>query len=256
MKIGFIGTGAIAEAVIHGLCSSASPPRSVVVSPRSAERSSRLAGQYDIVTVADDNQTVVDGSDWTFVTVTPDVAEGVLQSLEFRPGQNVINCVSTLTFDAAKALVAPGANLFKAVPLPPNANGLGPVAYCPYNENLELMFGGMGTAVAARDETEMRALGAVTSQIAAYHTFQAEVQSWLEHQNVPPERAQAYVSSMFHALSSQSVSKDASSFEDLGREALTPGGLNDQSLSFLKMAGWFSLTSDSLDGILKRLNES
>ncbi len=256
MNIGFVGTGAIAEAVIHGLCTCAEPPQSVVVSPRSTERSRRLAGLYGCLTVADSNQAVADRSDWTFITVTPDIAGTVLEALCFRPEQNVVNCVSTLTFDRARALVGPDVNLFKAVPLPPIAKGRGPVAYCPFNDGLEQMFGQIGTPVAANDEAELRALAAVTSQIAAFHMYQAEVQNWLERRNIPSDRAQAYVSSMFYALSSQSVATDAPSFEDLGKEAFTPGGLNAQAMSFLRQEDWFSRTAVSLDGILTRLNET
>ena len=256
MKIGFVGTGSIAEALIHGLCTCENPPELIVVSPRNAERAQRLASLYDILRVAGGNQDVLDHGDWIFLTVTPDIAEEVLRSLRFRPGHKMISCVSTLTFAAAKDLINSDARIFKAMPLPPVAEGLGPIAYGPQDDGLEALFNRIGTAVAAKDEAAFRALTAVTAQVAAYHALQAKLGDWLVRQEVEDEKARAYVGALFQALSTQSAADDAGSLEKRIHDVSTAGGLNDQVLSFLQDEGWYGLTHASLDDILKRLNEA
>src|SRR4051812_6890899 len=55
MRIGFIGTGRIAEAVVTGLCTSAAPPDEVLLSPRNAAIAQRLAMRFPIVQIAANN---------------------------------------------------------------------------------------------------------------------------------------------------------------------------------------------------------
>ena len=108
-RVGFVGTGAIAEAICTGLCTGAASPGSVVLSPRNAERSAKLAAAHEICTVAPDNQTVVDGTDIIFVCVLPAQLDEVLSGLTFRPDQTLVSLVSTsaLAGLAASSKLAP-----------------------------------------------------------------------------------------------------------------------------------------------------
>ena len=71
MKLGFIGTGAIAEHMITGLNVHRGYDDSIIVSERNRERSSRLAAQYSNVRVEADNQAIVDQVDTVFVATLP-----------------------------------------------------------------------------------------------------------------------------------------------------------------------------------------
>ena len=67
MKLGFIGTGIITTSVVTGFCESGMENLQIVVSPRNKERAQMLHEKYpEIVSVAADNQEVVDRSDWVF----------------------------------------------------------------------------------------------------------------------------------------------------------------------------------------------
>ena len=59
MKIGVIGTGVIASAMVTGFCDWECE-HEFVLSPRNAEKSAALAAKYPNVTVAKDNQDVLD----------------------------------------------------------------------------------------------------------------------------------------------------------------------------------------------------
>ena len=61
-KIGFIGTGAITDAMVRGLLAEPAAVRHVMVSMRSADISARLAADFPAVIVAGDNQSIVDGN--------------------------------------------------------------------------------------------------------------------------------------------------------------------------------------------------
>ncbi|NDG44877.1 MAG: hypothetical protein EBY36_09190 [Gammaproteobacteria bacterium] len=91
MRIGFIGTGVISEAMIRGLCDVANYKDPIIVSQRSDERSEALAKQYANVEVSTHNQDVVDRSDWVFIGVLPEQVPSVLDTLNFREDQRIVS---------------------------------------------------------------------------------------------------------------------------------------------------------------------
>ena len=102
--IGFVGCGTIAAATVEGLCNGNGNGNGkkckIVVSPRSATKSSALAQKYPkSVSVGDSNQDVVNKSRIVFISVLPGVAEEVLNGLQFRVDQVIISLVSTLDFE-------------------------------------------------------------------------------------------------------------------------------------------------------------
>ena len=93
-KIGIIGTGAIAEAVVVGLCNQADPPKNILLSPRNQQRAEQLAERFSNVEIAKDNQEVIQVSDIVFLCVRPKVVEEVLNGLRFNADQQVVSFVA------------------------------------------------------------------------------------------------------------------------------------------------------------------
>ena len=79
--IGIIGTGAIAEAVVIGLCTQSNPPENILLSPRNKHRAKQLAERFSNVDIGSDNQTVVSKSDVIFLGIRPQIVGEVLQEL-------------------------------------------------------------------------------------------------------------------------------------------------------------------------------
>jgi pyrroline-5-carboxylate reductase len=75
MKLGFVGAGAITTAIVTGLNASGGGADTILVSPRNANVAAALAGRFSNVTVAADNQAVLDGSDVVMIAVRPQVAD-------------------------------------------------------------------------------------------------------------------------------------------------------------------------------------
>lgn len=84
MKLGFIGTGTISEAIVNSIVGSGRRIDSITVSPRNAGMAAKLADTHAVVRIAPDNQAVIDDSDMLFITVRPQVVEEVLRPLRFR----------------------------------------------------------------------------------------------------------------------------------------------------------------------------
>lgn len=63
MTYGMIGVGAIASAIVRGLCQGVAQPPSILLSPRNAGVAANLASRFATVTVCPDNQAVLDAAD-------------------------------------------------------------------------------------------------------------------------------------------------------------------------------------------------
>lgn len=253
MKLGFIGTGAISEAMIEGFIAGGFTDP-IMVSERSAARSQRLAARHANVTASPDNQAIVDASDWVVLAVLPDQAIEVASALRFRAHQRIISLAAGIRLATWAPVIAPASEIHRAVPMPPIERGLGPTAICPPDEQVEALFDSAGTAVAVEDERQFQALAAATALMATLFETVATSAKWLEDQGVPDAQAAAYASSMFQALAQLTTLEDASGLKAMAEDCLTAGGVNEQVLNELREAEWFDALRQRLDRIMARFD--
>lgn len=253
MRLGFIGTGAISEAMVEGFVAGGFTDP-IAVSARSAERSARLSARHGNVTVSHDNQAIVDASDWVVLAVLPGQAFDVARGLNFRDDQRVISVIAGIRLAAWAPVLAPATAIHRAVPMPPIERGLGPTAICPPNSEVEALFDSAGTAVAVDDEHQFQALAVVTSLMAAFFEQVATAATWARDQGVPGEQAAAFSTSMFEALVALTRSQDAGGLQAMAEECLTAGGVNEQVLNELRAENWFDIYRERLDRIMSRFD--
>ena len=253
MRLGFIGTGAIAEAVITGMLSTKSFDGTVTVSHRSERRSSKLAAKFSNVVVESSNQEVVDESDWVFISVLPAQTETLLQGLSFREDQLVISMVAGRTLESLRSLVAPATQVFRIIPLPPIELGLGPIPITPPHAELEQLFSGFSTPVAVEDEDQFSAFSAQSAVMAAFFEFVASQATWIEQQGVSRTAATTYATSTLRALAEMTCHATPEELKGMADECLTAGGLNEQVLHESRQDGWFDRFNERLDRIAERL---
>ena len=68
MKIGIIGTGTIASAIVTGFCTHKTG-HEFFLSPRGAEKAAVLAAKFSEAKVCTSNQEVIDNAEWVFITL-------------------------------------------------------------------------------------------------------------------------------------------------------------------------------------------
>ena len=253
-QIGFLGTGVITEAVVSGLCTLAQPPARIIVSPRNAGRASSLSSRFAQVSVAADNQTVVDVSDVVCIAVGADIATTLLGELRFRENQSVVSFLAMISIAELREFVTPASRICRMLPLPPLANHLGPIVLCPPNQEIAALFGGIGTVIEIDDEERFLTLWTVTAMIAPFFGLSHQMSAWLEARNIEPRQARRYVGSMIHALSVTGEQEGERGFERLIDGHSTPKGLNEQGLRELNSAGWLTLIPKVLSLIEERLH--
>jgi len=251
--LGVVGVGAIAEAIITGLCEGADVPASIHLSPRSAVRASRLAARYPSVHVVDSNQTAVERANVVLVCVRPQDAHAALSKLTFRAQQAVISTMAGVPIDALRPLVAPAELLVRSIPLPAVARRTGLTAIYPQHPLARAIFDPLGGVIAVDDERALDALSASTATIAAHLAYLDTITRWLTDRGIPQSDATRYVAAVFGALSGALLGTQPNDFRTLADEYATAGGINEQFLAALRRAGTFSFVERALDDVAHRL---
>ena len=90
MKLGFIGTGKIAQSVITGICTSKISFQKILISPRNRNVAKKFKKRFRKVNIAKTNQEIVDKCNWIFLAVTPKIGAKILPKLNFRSNQKLL----------------------------------------------------------------------------------------------------------------------------------------------------------------------
>lgn len=243
--------GAIAEAIVTGLCEGADTAPSIHLAPRSAVRANRLAARYPSVDVVDGNRAVVEGADLVLVCVRPQDAHAALAELAFGARKKVISVMAGVKLDALRPLVAPAEVIARAIPLPAVATRAGLTAIHPGHELARAIFDPLGGTIVVDDERAFDALSASTATIAAHLAYLDTIAGWLADRGIPQADATRYVAAVFGALSG--TLGDAEFMTSVGEYA-TAGGTNEQFLAALRRGGTFDVVRRALDDVAERLS--
>ena len=250
MRIGFVGTGTIAEAIIEGVTKSSLAPERIVISPRNKDVAGRLAAMHEVVRIGDTNQAVVDESDMIFIAVRPQVVEGVLRELTFRPGQHVVSLVATISADQLRGWLGEEVLITQAIPLPFVADRQGVTAVFPPNQEAMDFFAALGTAIAAHSKDEFDLTALASSLMGSYFGLLEGIADWFSEKGMPAEITRSYVARLFATLSGIATKSAHKPLSTLRREYSTRGGLNEQLFEeFAHLGG-----VDALKGALQKVH--
>lgn len=250
MTLGFLGTGAIAAAMVKGLGSGGG---SILLSPRNASVAAELAGRFPNVSVASANQEVVDRCETVVVAVRPQVAAEVLSALRFPEGTDVISLVSGHSVRTIRKLVAPAVKVCRAVPLPSCAQRRSPTAIFPPDPAAFQLFSILGAAFEVDREEQFDAFCTATATMAAYFAFADTIASWLTRHGIPDGQAREYLARIHSGLAYTALEHPERSFEALAADHATRGGINEQVVAHLRAHGSFEALSDALDAVMRRV---
>ena len=255
MKLGFIGTGKITLSVVTGICTSKISFQKILVSPRNRNIAQKLKKRFRKVNIGKTNQEIVDKCNWVFLAVTPKVGAKILPKLNFRANQKIISFISTINLAQLKKIVKKRAKIVRAIPLPPISLGKGPVPICPPDNQVKNFFNKIGTTVEIRNEKLSKNFWATSGMMAPFYEMLKVLSDWLVKKGIKRNEAQKYITSLFVALSEDSVINSKKHLKHLVSESQTPGGLNEQGVKELRKSGFYKSLEKSLNNILKRLNK-
>ncbi len=249
---GVLGVGSIARAVVIGLCDGITDPPRIVLSPRGAAVSAELAGRYPTVSVATDNQAVVDQSDVVLVCLRKADAP-LLGDLTWRPELVVVSAMAGVGVAELTGLVTPATRVCRSVPMPPVADRAGLTAVHPPLAEARALFDQLGATLEVADVDAYEALSATSATLAGFFEYLSTQSDWLEGRGIPSADARRYVAATFAGALASLKSVDAPDFAELAAEYATPGGVNEQVARELREHGSFDVLRDALDRALGRL---
>ena len=255
MKLGFIGTGKITSSVVTGICKSKISFKKIILSPRNKNISKKLKKQFRKVSIAKNNQEIVNSCNWIFLAVTPSVGQKIIKNLKFKSNQTIISFISTMTLPQLKKAVKVKTSIVRAIPLPPISLKKGPVPLFPPNKKVKNFFDKIGTTVEINNEKLSKNFWSTSGMMAPFYELLSTISNWLVKRGVKRDKAQKYVTSLFVALSEDAVVNSNKDLKYLVKESQTPKGLNEQGVKELRKAGFYKATNKTLSSILKRLNK-
>ena len=236
MKLGFIGSGKITSSVVTGICRSNLSFNKIILSQRSKSVSQKLKKKFRKISIAKNNQEIINSCNWIFLAITPSVGQKIIKNLKFKSSHTIISFISTMTLPQLKKAIKVKAKIIRAIPLPPISLKKGPVPIFPPNRKVKNFWSTSG-------------------MMAPFYELLSTMSNWLVKRGVKRQKAQKYITSLFVALSEDAEENSKKDLKYLVKESQTPRGLNEQGVKELRKAGFYRSTEKTLNSILKRLNK-
>ena len=253
MKLGFIGTGAISDAVIRGLLTSDYPVTEVIVSRRSAQISETLAADFDNVRVEDGNQAIIDQADMIFLAVLPQLSEEILSKLQVPDDKKLVSLIATIPISDLKTWLKTNAQMDRAIPLPPVEHHRCVTAVYPGSSDVMALFEKLGGAVAAETIDAFDGYATGSALMATYFTVLDQSAKWMVAHGTDEGDARRYLAALFSGLAENTDKSPDQSFADLYKGQITAGGLNEQvAQTFLREKGGTAIHT-ALDEVFARI---
>lgn len=251
MKIGIIGTGIMASYIVEGFCDFECE-HSFILSPRNREKSARLAAKYENVTVAKDNQEVLDSCETVILSVLPQTAEEILSKLNFRKDLKVISVIPILGLEKIRSIIGETEILVDVLPLPFISKRMGPLVQYPSNSEIENLLKPLGDLIVVNSAEEMSVMRSITALMSPFYELVYSIVEWSGENGLGESQAKTYTTSFFSALCYMANQTEEGKLKELAEE-MTPGGLNWQAVNYLKDNDSFKHWQIALDGVIERV---
>ena len=250
MRLGFIGIGKIATAVIEGLSTSKLQNSVINISPRNAEKSKLLVAKFPRINRQENNQQVLDESDMVFLALRPAECNNILQELNFRKNHTVVSFVPYLKFEELKSITEPAENVGRAIPLPTVTRHNCPIPLFNASENVKELFSHIGQPLTIESEDELHVLWTLTGLITPFYDQLDELSNWAISNKVDENIANQYIADLFQSLSFIAKESNPINFQELSGHAATPNGMNERSGIDIRNSGSHKAFKKALDNML------
>ncbi len=250
-SIGFLGVGAISEAMVRAMAEREGAADALLLSPRSAERSERLAAEFAQCERLDSNQAVVDASDIVVLGMRPQQVDEALSDLRFRDDQVIASLIAGTPPSGIAPLVAPATRVCQLIPLPAIALRRGPLVISPPLPEVVAAMEGLGEIITLQDESLIRTLSCASAFMSTYYELQNSLIDWIAAQGIDAATASRYVRAELDGLAAVGWATPDAERADLPQEHQTRGGLNERVRDRLLETGWFDSLVRAIDDVYR-----
>ncbi|SPJ28126.1 NAD(P)-binding domain-containing protein [Falsiruegeria mediterranea] len=248
MRIGILGTGTIATAVVRGIVHDG---HQIVVSERSQANAQALSQEFAAVSVVA-NQEVLDQSDVVILGLMPDVARALLPDLRFRDGQSVISLMAEVPKLELAGLVAPAKVEGIAIPFPAIAQGGSPVLCCPASSLMHDLFGANNHVISVNSAADLEAFLSAQAILSPAVKQLALTRDWLAAKTGEAGEAERFLRLLVGGGLLAAPLEHEGALDDLLAALGTPGGFNAELRDFLLERGMQQHIDEGLETLFSR----
>lgn len=265
-RIGFIGAGAMAEALAGGLVASGVPSARLRASDVDAARRRSFAERLGVAT-GGDNAEVVRGSDVVVLAVKPGAVPALLAELRRRAAGEIervlwISIAAGVPLAALEAGLGPRARIVRAMPNTPalvraGATGLhgNAATSAEDRDTARALFEGVGIAWEAPEEALLDAVTGLSGSGPAYlFAFLEALAAAGAAMGLPPEAALRLARQTAYGAAKLALESERSPAE-LRAQVSSPGGTTLAGLARLEAAGFARALGDAVAAATRRAAE-
>jgi len=256
MNLGFIGTGEITKAVLLGILKSKLKYKKIYISKRNYKISSYLKKKSNKIIILKDNQEIINKSKIVFLAITPGVGKKIIKDFKFKKSNIIVSFISTIKLNDLKKYIKTKCQIVRAIPLPPVSLGVGPIPIFPPNRTIKNFFDKIGNTIEINSEKLSLNFWTMSSMMAPYYEMLNNLSFWLVKNGLSKNKAEKYITSLFLALSKNSVLNKYKDLKELVKKSQTPKGLNQQAIKELKKLNFYKKLNITSNIILKRLKQN
>jgi len=261
-KIGFIGGGNMAEAIVKGLLAGGVPAVDITVAEPVAKRREYLGSAYGVKAV-DDNGSVVKPADIVILAVKPQVSAAALRSLpeDSRAGKLFISIMAGVSTQSIENALAKGARVIRVMPNTPalvlqaaSAIAAGSSATADDMDLALEIFNLLGTACTVEEKLLDAVTGLSGSGPAYVFTFIEALSDAGVKNGLPRDKATLLAAQT--VLGSARMVLETAEHTGVLRDRVTsPGGTTIAGLHALEQAAFRGAIMNAVDMATKRSEE-
>lgn len=261
-RIGFVGGGAMAEALLGGLLTAGVAQDRLRAADPEAARREHLAKRLGIATTAS-NAEVVDAADAVVLAVKPGVVSAVLDALR-AAGTDTdrplwISIAAGVTLATLESGLGDAARVVRAMPNTPALVGEGATGLCgnarAAADDVALaitLFESVGSAWQAPSENLLDAVTGLSGSGPAYvFAFLESLIAAGEAQGLPPDACEALTLQMVYGAAKLARESERSPAE-LRRQVSSPGGTTVAGLEALEDRGFGDAIAEAVAAATRR----
>lgn len=243
-KIGFLGTGAIAQSMVQTL---AGDGHDLIVSRRNTDYSTALATKHNNVSIAE-NAALVEACEIIIVCLTADVARSILADLPFRASHTIISVMAGVSSRELAELCKPVTDVSVMIPLPSLPSGVSPLVAFPKKDVITDLFGSHAQIQFAPSEAALNAHFAATALLLPILTQLNVTANWLANHTGDKAAAENYLSDLLASYFTILAQDTEAGFETMMKGLSVEGGMNDSLAQRLRNIGAEGAIREMLDG--------
>jgi len=269
-KIGFIGGGNMADALVHGLIArKVFKPADIIVADIAPERRRKLARQYKVTATAS-NLDVLREASTVLLAIKPQQIDAVLNELatdgnskpKAKQAKLFISIVAGVPIARMAKVLGAGSRIVRVMPNAPAMVGLGMAALArskgasKADEALALkIFNAVGDAIVVKDESLLDAVTALSGSGPAYvYLFAKSLADAAINEGIPVELALRMTLQTIRGAE-QVMRTSKQSLTDLIRVVASPGGTTEAALRRFVATGFSDIVAGALHAAAARSRE-